>query len=424
MKDLVDHVRTIHFTVFLVALILTIALRGHTKAGLERAASDAEAILLLSQRWPQVEDGFAETADKTMKHGFVLMTTGLESIPSEPGFHELRPASSSAPQTIVFQVRKPWIYADGSEPDENPGWGESEEQLDKLPKRWTTLSEFLKFWDDHLSGARAFLPVVLMTKAGGQYCHGVGPVVRADNRLQINGFLVPETQFKEGHWMLSASLETFGNDPNRHQHFCDFASVQVPQMLIDLGAIFSAITPQAKNWGKGKASDEFNELLAEAKYLEDCPVKQLAGALRERANSNTESIELFQAKVPVEQVATYGALVLIACQIYFLAHLLELRRLARTEPRVNWPSGYIGLYENHFIFMFTFISTALWPPLPLLLVARARGIGDKSRYSTSVALAISIALSMAASTTLLLIRRAGSSKTPKQQGDASAKRAD
>jgi hypothetical protein len=76
------------------------------------------------------------------------------------------------------------------------------------------------------------------------------------------------------------------------------------------------------------------------------PLDQLAGALRERANSDTERVELFQAKLPVEAIASYGAFVLIISQFYLLAHLLELRRMAQALPRPDWPTGYVGLYKR------------------------------------------------------------------------------
>jgi hypothetical protein len=69
MKELVDHIRTVHFTVFVVALVLTIAARGHKKPQLERAASDAEAILLLEQKLPAVNEALVKEVDKALSRG-------------------------------------------------------------------------------------------------------------------------------------------------------------------------------------------------------------------------------------------------------------------------------------------------------------------------------------------------------------------
>jgi hypothetical protein len=52
-------------------------------------------------------------------------------------------------------------------------------------------------------------------------------------------------------------------------------------MKLDLANIFAEIAPQAKKWGNGKSDDEFQELIAKTKYLEELLLKQLAGALRE-----------------------------------------------------------------------------------------------------------------------------------------------
>src|SRR5437764_1388378 len=169
-------------------------------------------------------------------------------------------------------------------------------------------------------------------------------------------------------------------NPNQHKHACDFMAIQVPSIRLELANVFGGVVPQATKWGTGASSDEFKDLIAETKYLEDTPLLQLARSLRERANTDTERIELFQAKLPVEAIATYGALVLIICQLYLLAHLLELRRLAQGLPRAEWPTGYIGLYHNRSIFLFTFVSTAVWPPLPLFLVTRGTAVDSFSRF--------------------------------------------
>ena len=73
----------------------------------------------------------------------------------------------------------------------------------------------------------------------------------------------------------------------------------------------------------------------------------------DRANADTDRIELFQAKLPVSTIAIYGSLVLFICQFYLLAHLLELRSMARVQAAAQWPTGYVGLYRNPLIFWFT-----------------------------------------------------------------------
>jgi hypothetical protein len=237
----------------------------------------------------------------------------------------------------------------------------------------------------------------------------VEPVAAAKDAYPT-AFLVPHATFKEG-WQLSASLEAMDRGGfNKHKHACDFMTINVPSIKLELGNIFAGIVPQANKWGTGSSSDEFKDLIAETKYLEDTPLPQLTQLLKERANTDTDRIELFQAKLPVEAIATYGALVLIVCQLYLLAHLLELRRVAQSVPRPDWPTGYIGLYENRYISLFTFVSMAVWPPLPLFLATRGAASDSFSRYFSWSALIVSAAVATASAVTLALLRKTGTPK--------------
>jgi hypothetical protein len=49
MKDLVEHIRTVHFTVLVVTLVLIASLQIENRRPLERAAADAEAIATLQK---------------------------------------------------------------------------------------------------------------------------------------------------------------------------------------------------------------------------------------------------------------------------------------------------------------------------------------------------------------------------------------
>jgi len=122
------------------------------------------------------------------------------------------------------------------------------------------------------------------------------------------------------HGTFQPSLEAAASD-------CKFQPVNLDALTVDLGHAFQTVVPQAASWEAGRSTDEFSELLAASKYFEDSPIARLAAALRERANADPEQIELFQAKLPESTIPTHGFFILIVCQFYFLAHLLEMRGL-------------------------------------------------------------------------------------------------
>lgn len=117
MKDLVDHIRTVHFTVLIVALVLTIALQWHKKPQLERAASDAQAILLLDQKWSRIEDAFRKP---TELHAAVRTPSkGARLAGIRPGRYMLRGYTVYPHRPVTFSVPTTWIYVDATKTAES-----------------------------------------------------------------------------------------------------------------------------------------------------------------------------------------------------------------------------------------------------------------------------------------------------------------
>jgi hypothetical protein len=402
MKDLVDHIRTVHFTVFIVALVLTVALQGRKKPQLDRAASDARAIRLLEQKWSKVEDAFRKPPGLHVA-AKGTPTKGARLAGLQPGRYLLRGNSVNPHRRVIFNVPRTWIYVDGTKTGECKA---DFEFFETYLRPLDTLKKFLRFWDDNRDGQCAFVEFDLATNDAAAFCGGIERVAATASDAPVTASLLPHATFN-GNWQISATLETAGPE---HKHICDFATISFPYTPADLPTIFAGVADQARNWGDGKSRDEFKDLIAEAKYLDESPLPQLEGALDERANSDTERVELFQAKLPVEAIATYGTLVLVTCQLYLLAHLLELRRMARDVARFDWPTGYIGLYENRLIFLFTFVSIVVWPPFPLILVTRAASNWSSAWLAWS-ALVISVAIAVWSAVTLMVARRTNAPTT-------------
>jgi hypothetical protein len=402
VKELVEHIRAVHFTVFVIALVLTIAIRGHRKPQLDRAADDAEAILLLNQKWRTVTEKLTAVVNSSADLGFSSAANNARTLEVTPGRFSIKGHSVYA-RPLTFDVEQKWMYVDQTESDENPGWGESQEFIGRLPVAWKNLKEFLESWDGFRDGRRAFVQLGLATTNRPTDCGDIERVSTSTRGGYPSAFLVSRPILK-GNWILAFGLEAMDEDPNKHKHACDFAPIEVSRWRGDLGAIFAEVTSQAAKWGNSAAEDAFRDLIAETKYLEDLPIQQLANALRQRANTDTDTVELFQAKIPVEAIATYGALVLIVCQLYLLAHLIELRRLAKDVALSDWPTGYIGLYQNGLFFVFTFLSMVLWPPVPLYLFTHGAVTDRSAQYFSWGAVIASLVLGAASARMLASVR--------------------
>jgi len=360
MKDLVDHVRTVHFTVLVVALILIAALQFEKRRSLERAADDAEAILHLAQRWRDTLAHLTADVDVIMESNLIVaQPSGIELVFPERGVYRVPARKRRKGEPVLdFRVTKKWIFVDNVEDDEA-------ELHDKMPKQWTNLQQFFDFWDAFHDGRAAFLPLVLGFRKGAADCNAIDKT----SQDTVNSFLFPKSKRVGTDWSIIATVEE-----QQHEPICQFPEIRVPTALLDLPHALVGVVPQAAKWGTGKSSEEFRELIEQTKYFESTPLDSLYDALRERANTDTDRIELFQAKLPVSTIAIYGSLVLFICQLYLLAHLLELRSMARVQTALEWPTGYVGLYGNRSIFWFTIASITVWPLVPITL----------SIYQTSV----------------------------------------
>ena len=288
------------------------------------------------------------------------------------------PSVFDEPQSLgYFIVNSNWLLAhraqDGSYAVEQP-------------TRWQTLNDFVKFWDGVHSGEDSFLPFTIETGNATLDCRSIKRVDEEESK-HLSPNRGPYDSLNQLSYKIgrkSPSTWSIGTDVVMNTQFtspfggmlpptpvtrCSFPTVLVNSISPNFSAAFSPLAAQANKWGNGKSSNEFSDLLASSKYLEETPLPALSKALRQRANTDTERVELFQAKLPASAVPTYGSIILVVCQFYLLGHLWELHRTLSSGTVEVWPSGYIGLYPNRSMVFFAIASLSIFPLLPLVLAA-------------------------------------------------------
>ncbi|MGF7179136.1 hypothetical protein [Tunturiibacter psychrotolerans] len=398
MKDLVEHIRTVHFTLLVVALVLTAALQFEKKRPLERAADDAEAILQLTERWQETVSSIYRQLDIQASEDHLRFPKIPEdgSVLPKPGFYDLAVMNRGKivdGYRAQLTITEHWIFFNGKH--------QSPERVSGSVPQWTTLSDFLGFWDDVHNGKSVFLPLILGSdpKDSG-YCGKLLPHTRPSSDFVLgNGKLFYLISGPTKH----LEIETWAVQPMIDEaDGCNFTTVDLFQENVSLAHVFQKLIPHAFQWGNRDSADEFAELISAAKYYEDTPLPHLASALRDRANTDTERIELFQAKLPTSAIPTFGSVVLLCCQFYLLAHLLELRDMAQRDQDEAWPTGYIGLYKNQLVFAFTIITLTILPQVPLLLSIH---IDNGIHIWGIFALAVSITLGIFTSLILFAVRK-------------------
>ena len=260
MKDLIEQIRTVHFTILVVALVLTAALQIERKRPLERAAADAEAVRQLSEKWAESTTAIAADVDKVLadrKEQLLAQYAGLMLGSDSDIFvaeaQHLRPLRDPR---VLFQTQSSWIYfdADKNEPG-NDG---------SVPK-WTTLRQFVDFWDHLHEGTTAFLPLAFLPGDATKFCSNLARVdPRTVGGVRPAMILFSAHRTAADHWTFQSGLDA--GEPH-----CKFQPVNLDALTIDLGHAFQTVVPQAASWGAGRSTDEFSELLAASKYFEDSP---------------------------------------------------------------------------------------------------------------------------------------------------------
>jgi hypothetical protein len=323
------------------------------------------------------------------------------------GIYSVDGPKSSAPPTMAFRIDKAWVFAHNDDGKWVAIW--------EVPDAGTfrDLNSFFGFWDEIRYGKSAYLPtIVTFNERDPTGCTNFKEINSADARrpeymLQQLDYAVKLIDERNRLWTIEPKVYeerkpgiAYRGDP---ADYCRFAQFTVVPLPFDMARAFKAVAPQAEHWGRGDSKSNFAELIENSKGLESLNIGSLSLFLRQRANQETDRIELFQAKLPASAIPTYGALILILCQIYLLAHLIELSLILSTTKLSEYPVGYIGVYSNRYVFIFTILSLSIFPIIPIALeILKTNG---RVRYFAIAALLASLMLGTLCSSALLKARR-------------------
>jgi hypothetical protein len=366
MAELVDHIRTVHFTVLIVAFTIMIALGVDNQRALGRAAGDAESILHMVEDW----DDTVSAIDKEVKANASKakpISQGIDSsavVLPEAALYQTRFLRGKLGDAYpkVFNVKTAWVFVvlnkDGS--------GEA-----KPISRWATLNDFLEFWDGQVDGKSVFLPVILQPSEGISHCHDIRVRGALSDQNGVGTITYSINENQDGRYQMDPIVTGPPFAPGLPpQQACDFRTLETFPIETDLGHAFHRAGLSDRRWGNRKSGEEFPELISASKQLRNSPLADLSSALRDRINADPGRIELLQAQMPASAIPTYGSVILVVCQLYLLAHLFELQRLTEHSNPSREPTGYIGLYFGAIPRILTILSLAGLPPYALSAALR------------------------------------------------------
>lgn len=135
-------------------------------------------------------------------------------------------------------------------------------------------------------------------------------------------------------------------------------------------------------------------------------------------------MKVFNIELALELIALAGTILVLGCQLYLWAHLLELRRVLSDLSVCDWPTGFIGLYPDRWVRFVFNLSLVGLPQAALgstyLLLTIRSGLTQTLnllRLSLFFA-AFAVSLILGAKSVRLLAQLANTRKAPrpKEQG--------
>jgi hypothetical protein len=147
--------------------------------------------------------------------------------------------------------------------------------------------------------------------------------------------------------------------------FVELPVIATIRAEIDQSSLIERELRQAK---PGLFLQSFPDLSASARGLESFDLGQLQVQLSQQASRDTDaSFDSGWLKIPAQQLTRYGILAILLVQIYFLVSLRELaHRLYPADP--GWGTPWIGMYQSALAQALVFASIVLLPLSAVVLI--------------------------------------------------------
>jgi hypothetical protein len=358
-KDFVEHLRTVHFTLILVAVGLTfLSFTRHD----DRALNDVESILRLKDTWKL--EWLVHLGPKGGQAYGNAGKPGQRILPRHAGI-----AVKVNGQTLTFRFPKNnrlISYEGGAVVDPGPGHLD-EDFVSHFP---VTIAEFARWWDDLLRRERYINVPEEISKDV--------TVDDSKNNHQVISGVQLITDGKQ----LSPSLGELKivSEPNRLSRTANFMYIYDAQQSRSFKfQITTTSFPVAQEdiakklrVDRGTFWDTFPDLAkasagagAGALSLED-----LDARLKQEAARGPEPFEIFGLKIPADQiVGAAGTTILLVVQLYFIVTLKELNR--KLSPQDGcWDVPWLGMYQDRLSRFLYVLTTGILPAFVIVLLFR------------------------------------------------------
>jgi hypothetical protein len=420
MKELVWHIRAVHFALAICSIALLAAGLSKPSSSAEQALADAMLLRDLSQAKASDERGSYKEEQSD------LSTSIMKRVAKDaPKVEELDiPYSPSTIPGTDLRQYEPWIEVKQSGKiffSPFPGWF----YVDNKPKSdsvrlddWNSLEDFVHYWNSE--------PAVFIIRVVGN----------SDDPLDEHDALICNDNKARAYTILSKPREASGKIEYTVEHDTDSGYPYVQGHLnvdgIDCTIPFEVdrsidvremIAERLQELGKRqllRPSTDFVPIAGFDKTFRDLDVitthtkelkwSNLIPELHQRADESRSPIEMWGARIP----GWLGIVILLATQLYLVLHCAELQALAATDPR-PLPSGYIGLYSQP-VARIVASTTLIFLPVAAIVIALngrqglAILIASKDRQELWITAAVALASALLGSYAVYYLSRLRSTR--------------
>lgn len=407
-KDFVEHLRTVHFALIAVSVGLIALSLAHPFGPLERALKQIREIQKVSeQRNARVRTAGINYSDWVQDWASVDVEDALHSKRIYPTTPEPSNVSCSTDKgQREYSIPQEWslihsadeekidpsfirvqVPLEGSVVETEALGLPKDMKLDDFKKLWDVLNQHtidvvvpialrykLYLWNGNLNRWDEYSCVGLKSDTSyGNFLH-FGLVTDADRWAKLAprvGDEAPRYGYVSDGNATFISLDQFYNVDFNGQGW------------------FLNNNPTWKPGGFAESFPELNELSA---GFSNQNLETVERVLKNKPNESAETFEAFGIKIPSNVVMRFGILLVIAVQLYFLTHLIELsKRLSPSDP--GWEVAWIGVYDHILAKIVYFCTIAVLPILSIAALGK-RGLAQFSSAQTWVILGAALGLDL------------------------------
>jgi hypothetical protein len=366
LKDLIEHVRAVHFTALLISFVMLVAGLAPNHWQIARAYAQ---VLAIKDRIHETTDGFEGFAKLEEAETASISTADRQELILEafdPDDAKKRPERCTIKRLVLSN-------------------GSSE--LKEFGRyKFGTLGDFRGLWENP--------PIV----------YGFHSSASVAKPLRASECTVVKYRKKEPGWIQGGGLSSCKPPGSGEQSLnCEVGITDGPLLrcawpipgLTLIQGNASAFRSQMLPWvstPSGKFATDFPELAEQTHDEMGSSLDSVVTSLAARSEGPSDRIEILGAKIPLENIAITGALLLVSVQLYLLMHLVELGRRLKEESGPIPPVGFIGLYPERWTRMIFLASLAL--PVVSESYTLFRTWGNRSQLVIDIPIIISSSLLM------------------------------